>query len=367
MINMPSLAAASGSGQQSVVEFLIDMDETDLDRLGPDGTSPLCAATTWGYEGIVQLLLEAACDVNVLNDGTASTALHVAACQEHKNIVTLLLGGGANAMLEDDEGRTACDYASLSDQVWPFFEGRGLSRTPKPELVRKRLIRRLRSEERPATGMTVAAYTRPGSAYVRSDGSDDDGGRASGVPGPSARLPMVNELGDTEYDLVESADEPERLGGGAERLVLEGKAHQQTTTWTIRCGNWDNGRKRRRRSNDLVMAPSGWCWTCLVVPVATSPALTFLGRLRPLCKPWQNWTCPMRSQLRRGLGSEQPPTCQDSAPLRAWIKLLERVRTCIGLLLLIGLLRRIGPPRLLKRLSCAVSALGSIRSRTGSS
>ncbi|KAL1524196.1 hypothetical protein AB1Y20_019104 [Prymnesium parvum] len=172
MINVPSLAAASGSGQQSVVEFLVDLDETDLDQLGPDGVSPLCAAATWGYAPIVRLLVDATCDVNLRNmDQLGSTALHVAACQEHEEVVELLLRAGADTMLEDAEGRTPCDFASVSDGVWPLFEARGLSRTPKQELLRKRLIRRLGAEEEKEAsdqeGGTVAAYTRPGSAYVR--------------------------------------------------------------------------------------------------------------------------------------------------------------------------------------------------------
>ena len=141
---MPSLAVASGGGQRSVVEFLIDLEETDLDQLGPDGISPLCAAATWGDAGIVELLLEATCDVNVCNaDATRSTALHVAACQEHGDVVGLLLAAGADATLEDADGRSPCDFASVSEELWPLFAARGLIRTPKAELVRKRLIRRL--------------------------------------------------------------------------------------------------------------------------------------------------------------------------------------------------------------------------------
>ena len=112
------------------MSFLVDLQDTDLDALGPDGVSPLCAATIWGYDGIVRLLLDATCDPNVRNgDGMRSTALHAAASQEHGKIVHLLLQAGANAILEDGEGRTACDFASVSDAVWALFAARGLERS----------------------------------------------------------------------------------------------------------------------------------------------------------------------------------------------------------------------------------------------
>ncbi|KAL3926919.1 MAG: hypothetical protein SGPRY_003070 [Prymnesium sp.] len=178
------------------------MEETDLDQLGPDGISPLCAAATWGYTTIVQLLLDATCDVNVRNgDSTRSTSLHVASCQEHHEITALLLAAGADALLLDAYDRTPCDFASVSDDIWPLFEARGLCRTSKPELVQKRLIRKLgAAEERAAEsrkGATVAAYTRPGSAYVRSDanpGSSCGTSARLSTASNSSKLPTVPEF-----------------------------------------------------------------------------------------------------------------------------------------------------------------------------
>jgi len=142
MIRKPSLCVAAAAGQISVVEFHINDEETDLDALGDDGISPLCAATTWGHVGVVQLLLDASCNPNVRNgDGSSSTALHAAACQEHGKIVHMLLSAGADATLQDGNGRTACDFASISNAVWPLFAARGLTRTPNPSLIAKRVIR----------------------------------------------------------------------------------------------------------------------------------------------------------------------------------------------------------------------------------
>jgi ankyrin repeat protein len=60
-----TLSSACASGQQGIVELLCSLEETDLDALDSDGTSPLCAAVTWDFAGIVQVLIDAGCDVNV--------------------------------------------------------------------------------------------------------------------------------------------------------------------------------------------------------------------------------------------------------------------------------------------------------------
>ena len=179
MISRPSLCDACASGNEAAVNFLIELDDTDLDALSHDGISPLCTAATWGYDNIVRLLVDAACDPNVRNsDGMGSTALHMAACQENGKIVHVLLAAGADATLQDGEGRTACDFASVSDAMWPLFAARGLPRTSKETLIQKRVIRRIASL--PGGGMrsddgsdhnssdhTVTFCSRPGSAYTR--------------------------------------------------------------------------------------------------------------------------------------------------------------------------------------------------------
>ena len=193
MINVPTLAAAAGSGQRSVVKFLIDLDETDLEARGSDGASPLCAAATWGYDEIVSLLLEASCDPNVRNsDSMQSTPLHVAACQEHGKIANLLMSAGANAMLEDGLGRTAVDYASVADGIWPLFAVRGLTRTAKVELLQKGVLRKIPVSDGADAGCAggtdaLPFYSRPGSAYARADGPSGSGGTSSGSSGGHTR------------------------------------------------------------------------------------------------------------------------------------------------------------------------------------
>ena len=100
-----TLSSACASGQQGIVELLCSLEETDLDALDSDGTSPLCAAVTWDFEGIVRVLIDAGCDVNVKNHGTSTTALHVAAINENGKMAHMLLQAGADPTLQDVFGR----------------------------------------------------------------------------------------------------------------------------------------------------------------------------------------------------------------------------------------------------------------------
>ena len=214
-IHGASLVEACGAGRVGTVQFLIDLDDTDLDACGIDGLSPLCIAATWGYVEIVQLLLDAGCDPNVRNeDATSSTALHTAACQEHGKIIHMLLQAGADATLQDYEGRTACDYASVSDGLWPLFAARGYKRTPKDVLVVKRIIHKVdptsevadATTDRPGSSVqhgTLSFYSRPGSAYVRSDAKGPAGASSSGAE----RLAQVPENAIDPLEHLSVADD----------------------------------------------------------------------------------------------------------------------------------------------------------------
>ncbi len=243
-----SLASACASGLTSIVSFWIDLEDTDLDAVGPDGICPLCAAAFWGNDEVVDLLLDASCDPNARNaDMSGSTALHAAAAQEHGKIAHLLLQYGANPTLADSEGRTACDLASVSEAIWPLFAARGLQRTPKDELVRKGVIRKVPHAAEPAGGghdepgghpppqqappppssqHGVPFYSRPGSAYVRAD-YGGGGGRSAGASGGSgsgssgSTLPAVSEHGEGGIDPLANVDVPyfgrTPIEGGRER------------------------------------------------------------------------------------------------------------------------------------------------------
>ena len=233
MINCTTLSDACACGQASVVSFLIDLEDTDLDALGADGISPLCAASIWGYHSIVQLLVDASCDPNVRNgDGTASTALHAAACQEHGKIVHLLLQAGADATLADADGRTPVDFASVSDALWPLFAARGLERTPKATLVEKCVIRKIvepsavdaaenvfeADTSAGSSASTVAFYTRPGSAYVRCDAREGHQ-RGGADTGDGPRTRQLESVPEQSIDpLAHLGSDEDGLGDGPASL-----------------------------------------------------------------------------------------------------------------------------------------------------
>lgn len=154
------------------MSFLLESKGADPNALDKDGTSPMCAAVTWGFDEIVQLLIRFGADVNVQNRGTRWTPLHAAAFQEHGKIIMALLEAGSDINRPDKEGRSPIDFASVSESIWPLFASRGCERTPKHELVKKGVLRKIESTHHDVDvgrvpNNAVSHYTRPGSAYQR--------------------------------------------------------------------------------------------------------------------------------------------------------------------------------------------------------
>mmetsp|Transcript_140569 Transcript_140569/g.437152 ORF Transcript_140569/g.437152 Transcript_140569/m.437152 type:complete len:250 (-) Transcript_140569:338-1087(-) len=177
------LASFVASGDVRGVRRVIEADRGAVNELGLDGTSPLCAAAMWGHIEILRLLLEAMASPGVRNDnGPRWTPLHAAALQEEGKACMLLLDFKASPQERDVEGVSPCDYASVSEAVWPLFAARGCERVPKAVLVERGVLRKasgaleleLRESapaEEPATAAAgrrglVPEYSRPGSAYV---------------------------------------------------------------------------------------------------------------------------------------------------------------------------------------------------------
>ncbi|VDI36342.1 Hypothetical predicted protein [Mytilus galloprovincialis] len=134
--------------------------------------SQLYIACFWGMKETVQEILSKRISPNSQNKGTLWTPLHAACFQEHGPIVMILLEAGAQPELPDSEGRTAKDFASASDKVWPHFAALNLKRTHKWELVEKGVIKKISSNQlnNPARqsghGIRLAANSRPESAYA---------------------------------------------------------------------------------------------------------------------------------------------------------------------------------------------------------
>ena len=187
------------------------------------------------------MLLDAGCNPNVRNeDRLRSTSLHVATCQEHGKIVHLLLQAGADPLIEDSEGRTPCDFASASNGVWPLFAARGLTRTAKDVLVAKRVIHKVMpafedTVDEPSSGAsTLAFYSRPGSAYVRSDASrGGGGGGGSSSSSSSSSSSGMSSRGSG----IGSADgfgafASTRRGGGGSTATDDGSSSSASSTAT---------------------------------------------------------------------------------------------------------------------------------------
>lgn len=171
------LTSFVASGDERGVRRVISQDPGAVNELGLDGTSPLCAAAIWGHIDILRLLLESMASPALRNDnGPRWTALHAAALQEEGKACMMLLDYRASPNERDVEGVTPCDYASVSEAVWPLFAARGCDRVPKAALVEKGVLRKASStlevelqgdgaKDKGGRGI-VTEYSRPGSSYV---------------------------------------------------------------------------------------------------------------------------------------------------------------------------------------------------------
>ncbi|XP_064397744.1 ankyrin repeat and SOCS box protein 3-like [Halichondria panicea] len=169
-----SLAVAVANGDIKEVAALLE-GGVDPDQRSSDGFAPLCIAAFWGYADMVKLLLNKGANINVSNSGTGWTPCHCAAFQGHGKVMLHLSQAKPDLSIQDTAGRTASDFGSALESVWPFFVAMGCSRTSKAELVRLDIIKK--SEPRVEKGATnsgsdgqvmsrVSHLSRPGSSYV---------------------------------------------------------------------------------------------------------------------------------------------------------------------------------------------------------
>ncbi|XP_067675697.1 uncharacterized protein [Haliotis asinina] len=161
------LTGAVASGDISSVQQLL-VEGADVNGLSPDGMSPLAIAAFWGYADIVEALLKAGADINILNRGTQWTPLHCASFQGHGKVILKLMPHEPDLYTADNQGRTAIDFASALDSIWPFFAAAGCKRTPKSDLIRMDIIKKVSPVENgfPAADYIRFQSSRPGSAYI---------------------------------------------------------------------------------------------------------------------------------------------------------------------------------------------------------
>lgn len=165
------------------VEQLVEAG-ADVNEISANGFAPLCIAAFWGIDQLVRYLLKNGADVNIYNSGTKWTALHCAAFQGHAKCILHLIGADPQLDLKDNQGRTAADFASAQEKIWPFFASRGCKRASKQELIDRGIIQKadfkfegevdelgeaIVDPLHPASGKRMAhlgKQQRPGSAYV---------------------------------------------------------------------------------------------------------------------------------------------------------------------------------------------------------
>ena len=108
-----ALTLAAVKGHPDVVQRLLRAG-ADINAADVYGWTPLMRAVHEQRHGAVQVLLDApGVDVDARNEH-GSTALHLAAQRGDRPIVEHLLAGGANPELEDQEGLTPSEIASMT-------------------------------------------------------------------------------------------------------------------------------------------------------------------------------------------------------------------------------------------------------------
>lgn len=117
----PALHFAIGMNFQGVVQQLLEAGcdveiRSTSDETGSKGETALHCAAFWGRTEIAKLLIDAGADVNALSEGHA-TPLHDAARMTNVRMIRLLLDNGANMNAQDKDGETPLDWAYSPDEV----------------------------------------------------------------------------------------------------------------------------------------------------------------------------------------------------------------------------------------------------------
>ncbi|KAI0226529.1 hypothetical protein LSAT2_022948 [Lamellibrachia satsuma] len=158
------LASAAAAGNLAVVEKLL-ASGADVNGSSKDGMTPLSIAAFWGYANIAQLLLQHGAEINKANKGTMWTPLHCASFQRQGPVIHKLMAFSPDLQLKDMRGRTAADFASASDSIWPFFAAAGCSRTPTSRLTAMDIVHKMSYEAPSITKMEHTYFPQSSPNY----------------------------------------------------------------------------------------------------------------------------------------------------------------------------------------------------------
>lgn len=107
-----ALMAAVNSGKVEVVKFLLDKGVAVNAKRTNDGWTPLMLATFFGFDKVVNLLLDAGADVNLKNN-YGETALIHASFRGQDDVARILIAHGADLSPKNDKGYDALKAAEL--------------------------------------------------------------------------------------------------------------------------------------------------------------------------------------------------------------------------------------------------------------
>ncbi len=110
--NVPDIWGAVADGnREEVARLLVDGVSVDAKQPG-SGLTPLSTAAAFGQTDMVTLLIGNGADVSITG-GDGNTALHIASFFAHQKIVELLLEHGAPADVKNGRGETPLDVVSV--------------------------------------------------------------------------------------------------------------------------------------------------------------------------------------------------------------------------------------------------------------
>ena len=128
------LHVAIQSGQRNMLEYLLDNHKGKisqlLERLNPNGQTPLILAASLGDNQSIALLYEKGANLKAKNSKD-QTALHVAALENHHNTIRFLVYLGANSTVDSDNKKPV-DF--VEDEEVRLFLLKPKNRAPKSRI-----------------------------------------------------------------------------------------------------------------------------------------------------------------------------------------------------------------------------------------
>ena len=118
-------------GQIEKVERFLKSNKIDINSQDEYGKTALICATDMGYKDILELLIKGGANLNI-QDEYGKTALIYSAQTGYKDVVELLIKGGADLNIQEENSNTALEIAAkmeFKDIVELLIKGDGSFRS----------------------------------------------------------------------------------------------------------------------------------------------------------------------------------------------------------------------------------------------